>query len=113
MGGMRVMVANSPVSYREVISAVLKEMRPQLEVLAVEPDDLDEEFARFSPHLVVCSQATELIQREAAAWVELYPGHASEVVVVLCGERVTYPEGMDFEALLSMVDEAARQYENV
>ncbi len=107
---MRVMVAHSLLSYREAISATLEALRPHLEIFTVGPENLDEEFRRFSPQLVVCSRVTELVEREAFGWIELYPEHGSESVVSLGGEKVTYPQ-MDLEALLSVLDEAERLHE--
>jgi hypothetical protein len=109
---MRVLVANAPDVYQEVISATLKELRPHLEVFTAQPEDLDAEFARLSPQLVVCSRVTALVEREALVWIELYPGYASESVVSLGGQKSTYPE-MDFDIILSVVDEAQRLYETV
>ena len=109
---MRVMVAHSLLSYRQVISAALKELRPNLQIFIADAEDLDEEFGRLSPHVVVCGRVTELVEREALAWIELYPGHASESVVSLCGQKSTYSE-MDLAALLSVLDEAERLYETV
>lgn len=108
---MKVTVANSLVAYRNVISATLKKLRPHLEVSTADPEDLDDEFRRLWPQLVVCTRVTGLVESKALAWVELYPDHASsEVVVSLAGERTTYPD-LDFEALLSVVDETERLYE--
>jgi len=106
---MRVLVANEPLAYREVISGAIQELRPHLEVLAAEPADLDEEFLRYAPGFVVCSQTTPLIEQEAPASVELYPDHTSGAVISLNGEKKTF-EAMDFDTLLSIVDEAQRLY---
>lgn len=110
MGVMRVMVAHSLLSYRQVIATALKVLRPQLEIFSTDPKDLDSEFKRLSPELVVCSRVTEVVEREAFAWIELYPEHGSECVVSLDGEKLTYPE-MGLDALLSVLDEAERLYE--
>jgi hypothetical protein len=109
---MRVLVANEPFVYREVISAAFKELRPHVEVISAEPRDLDREFSRLVPHLVVCSRVTALVERGATAWVELYPQHASRAVVSLGGEEAT-SDAMDFDTLLSILDRAERLYESV
>jgi hypothetical protein len=102
--GMRALIANEPSIYREVISAALKELRPDIEIFISEPDDLEGEFLRILPQLVVCSRPTKLVEREAPAWVELYPGGASHAVVkCLDGSRRTLPT-MDFDTLLSILD---------
>ncbi len=109
---MRVMVTHSLVSYREAISVAFKNLRLHLEIFTVEPEDLDREFRRLSPQLVVCSRVTDLVEREALGWIELYPDQASESVVSLCGESTIYPD-MDLDTLLSILDEAERLYEIV
>jgi hypothetical protein len=110
VSGMRVMVAHSLLSYREAISATLEELRPHLEIFTADPDNLDEEFRRLSPQLVVCSRVTDLVEREALGWIELYPEHGSESVVSLCGEWTAYPD-IDLDTLLSILDESERLYE--
>jgi hypothetical protein len=107
---MRVMIAHSLLTYRGAISAVLKELRPHLEIFTADPEELDAQFRRLSPQVVVCSRVTELVEREALGWIELYPDQASsQSVVSLDGEKTTYPD-MDLEALLSVLDEAERRY---
>ena len=109
---IRVLVANEPLAYREVISAAFKELPPHVKVHATEPTDLNKEFLRLSPRLVVCSRTTALIEHEVPAWVELYPGHASRTVASLSGEKTTF-DAMDFDTLLSILDEAERLYDPV
>jgi hypothetical protein len=104
-------MANEPLAYREVISAAFKELRPHIGVHTTEPADLDKEFLRLSPRLVVCSRITALVEREASAWIELYPEHTSRAVVSLAGEKTVFDE-MDFDTLLSMLDKAERLYES-
>lgn len=102
------MLANEPCSYRQAISAVFKELRPEVEVFTVEPGDLDRAFRRHAPHLVICSRRTKLVSRDAPAWIELYPEGASHAVVSLAGDRTTYP-GMDLDTLLSILDGIERR----
>ena len=108
---MWVMVAHSHLAYREVIAIAFKEFRPHLEVVVVEPENLDKEFASALPHLVVCSRVTDLVERHTLAWIELYPdNNATESVVSLAGEKTIHPN-MDFETLLSVLDETEHLYE--
>ncbi len=109
--GMRVLIANELLTYREVISAAFKELRPHIGVHTTEPTDLDKEFLRLSPRLVVCSRTTPLVEREALAWIKLYPEHTSRAVVSLAGEKTMFDE-MDFDTLLSILDKAERLYES-
>ena len=62
---------------------------------------------RLSPHLVICSRTTTVVEANALVWIELYPGHTSCAVVELMGQRETIPE-MDFEKLLSTIERAKR-----
>ena len=110
--GMGVLVANEPLAYREVISAAFKELRAHIRVHTAEPADLDKELLRVAPGLVVCSRATALVERRVPAWVELYPDRTSGAVVSLAGEKTTFEE-MNFDTLLSILDEAERLYESV
>lgn len=104
------MVVNEPRSYREAIAAAFKALRPEMEVFEAKPEEIDGEFLRQSPHLVVCSRLTELISREAPAWIELYPGGSSYAVATLDGEATTYHDA-DLATLLSVLDGAHRLHE--
>lgn len=114
MSGLRVVVANQPVVYREVISAAIEVLRPSFEVFTAEPEDLDRKFLCLGPRLVVvCSRLTELVERDALAWVQLYPSHTSHTIVALGGKRPMKLAHMDFDKLLAVLDAAERlcQYE--
>jgi hypothetical protein len=104
---MRVLVANEPRVYREVVAYVLSKRRPLLEVLAAEPEDMDREVGRFGPHLVICSRATGPVREGCLAWVVLYPDGEDRVEV---GHKGAIPAtrpfaGVGVAGLLSMVDE--------
>lgn len=101
---VRVLIANEPGMYREVISAAFAELRPGIEIFTAEPDDLEEEFLRLLPHLVVCSHITKLVELDAPVWVELYPDGASYAVVRnLNGSRRIFSR-IGFDTLLSILD---------
>ena len=90
--------------YREVISATLRELRPGIEVFTAEPEDLEGEFLRLIPQLVVCNRLTQRVEFEAPVWIELYPDGASHAVVGNSdGSRTLFP-GMDFDTLLAILD---------
>ena len=90
--------------YREVISATLQELRPEIEVFTADPEDLEGEFLRLLPQLVVCNRLTKHVELEAPVWIELYPDGASHAVVGnLDGSRTLLP-GMDFDTLLAILD---------
>jgi hypothetical protein len=50
---MRALIADEPVIYREVISATLKELRPEIESFTVDPGGLESEYLRILPQFVV------------------------------------------------------------
>ncbi len=102
MSKMRVLVANEPRSYRETMSAAFQYLRPDLEVIDIEPDSLDVEVARLEPHLVVCSRLTDTVERRPA-WVVLYPDHQRVSIVSVAGQHSTVPD-MEFDYLLSIID---------
>ena len=101
---MRALIANEPAIYREAISAALEELRPGIEVFTAEPKDLEDEFLRILPQLVVCNRLTKRVELDAPVWVELYPDGASHAVVrSLDGSRTTL-SSMNFDTFLSILD---------
>ena len=98
------MIANEPSIYREVISSALEVLRPGVEVFTAEPDDLEQEFLRLLPDLVVCSHTTKRVEIAAPAWVRLYPDGASYALVRDPeGSRRTFSR-IGFDNLLSILD---------
>jgi len=73
MEKMRVLVANEPRTYREVLVDALRVLRPQVEVSAVASYDLAAEIERLRPHLVVCSWLSTAMPVGPLSWVVLYP----------------------------------------
>jgi len=101
---MRALIANEPAIYREAISAALRQLRPGIEVFTAEPDDLEGEFLRLLPELVVSSQPTKRVESYASVWVELYPDGASHAVVRSIDGSREILSSMDFDELLSILD---------
>jgi len=106
MPGLRVLVANEPRLYRDVIAATLAELRPQSSILVADPPDLDAAILRHRPDFVVCSGLTDAVQSGAVAWAVLYPAGARHADVGLGRARLTlHPVQLD--ALLVLLDCAA------
>jgi hypothetical protein len=101
---MRALIANEPAIYREVISTTLKELRPAIEIFTAESADLEAEFLRLLPQIVVCNRTTRRVELDAPVWVELYPDGASHAVVRGPNGSRTTLSSMDFDALLSILD---------
>ena len=102
MEKLQVLVANEPCAYREAITGVLRELRPHIEVNAVEPDGLDGEVARQRPHLVVCSRITVALQA-LLGWIMLYPDGENRAEFFTAGELMSV-ENVGFGDLLSFID---------
>ena len=100
---MRVLLANEPCLYREVLVDALRRLRPQVEFSDVEPDTLDAEVERFHPHLVVHSRDCMAARNGTLTWVRLYPDDENLAEVVTAGGRATIV-GIQFRDLLSVVD---------
>src|SRR5690348_11650951 len=55
MNSIRILVANEPRAYRDVMAAAFQILCPQHEVISIVPEELDTAVARLDPHLVLCS----------------------------------------------------------
>ena len=102
------LVANEPRSYRQAIAAALRQLRPHVEVVAVEPDEMDRCIARLRPDLVICSRLTEAVEAVPLCWVLLYPAQQPDVEVSIAGVRATHPD-TGFDVLLAAIDECDRR----
>ncbi len=99
------LMANEPRAYREGIAAVIGQLRPTVEIETVEPSALDDSIDRFSPDMVICSKATEVLKERVRVWVELYPENGALSVANIGGRRTEYTE-IQLPDLLSIVDKA-------
>jgi hypothetical protein len=70
---MRVLVAfeDDYRSYRDVIAAGIRILRPDTEVETTALESLGKRIEHFDPHLVVCSRPNTLDSRRRAAWIEV------------------------------------------
>lgn len=104
---MRILVANEPRSYREVIAAAVQALRPHIEVILAAPDTLDREVSRLDPQLVVCSALTVAVQQQPLSWIMLYPEGKTESVISIAGKTTTVGD-LEFDRLLALIDETER-----
>ena len=104
MANTCIVVANEPRVYREAFAAVLQALRPHLEVICIEPGDLDGTVAHGRPHLVLCSQLTEAVQMCCEAWILLYPNGENRALISVA-RRWTVVTNIAFADLLSGIDE--------
>jgi hypothetical protein len=106
--GLRILVGNDPLSYRDAHAETFRHLRPQAEVVRVEPGELDAAVARLAPHLVVCSALSEVVQTRPLAWILLYPDGANLAIVSIAGVQRTIPK-VTFDHLLDAIDETERR----
>ena len=104
MLNMRILLANEPRAYREVIAAAFQALRPNHEVISVSPDDLDAEVERLDPEFVLCSQLTPAVQQHPRSWVVLYPDGQTQAVICVDGQRTTAGD-VEFDQLLAIIDQ--------
>lgn len=103
---MRVLVANEPLSYREVISETLGELRPDAEVIEIPPEMLDDAVLRLNPDVVICNRASRVIEENVLVWAELYPDGDGVSHVSIFHERHSL-EDMQLADLFDLLDRAA------
>ena len=110
---MRGLVAIEPRSYRDVIGSAIQHLRPHIEVLIVEPEELVEEVARLDPELVICSIPNSRVGSSRHSWVEFRP-YEETVSKVSVGSKNWELENVRFEDLLSVIDQTEKlvQMEN-
>ena len=98
-----IIMANEPRAYREVIAAALRSLRPQLEIVTVEPDELGAYLARHEPAVVVYSRQGEAVPARVFARILLYPDGESRATVSVAREQTSYAD-MEFDQLLGVLD---------
>jgi hypothetical protein len=94
-------------SYREVIGATIRILRPCAEVATADLGALGEELARVDPHLVICSRRKPASSDGVVAWVELSLGLAEPARICISGHYSEQPNPT-LETLLAIIDEAER-----
>ncbi len=105
----RIILANEPRTYREVIAAACRCLRPHLEVTIVEPAELDARLrhrGRDERWLVVHSRPSPTVEAWCFAWVRFAPDGEPGAMVGLAGQRTTHPT-VGLDDLLAILDEAA------
>jgi hypothetical protein len=102
----RILVANEPRAYREVLAGVLRELRPHLHVVLGDPASLDQDAGALRPRLLICSQLTDRIADGPWSWILLYPDGDQQAVVQVEGRRTDLPT-VGLDDLLDVIDAVA------
>lgn len=98
----RLLFVNEPRAYRDVLASAVSLLRPDAEVIEVEPDGLDAEIARLAPELVVCGHVTAAVEAGPHRWVLLYPDGRTFALVGQGSQWRRVPE-VSFDGLLEIV----------
>ena len=84
-------------------------MRPSHEVTTVESKDIGRELGRLDPDLVFAPWPNTLAPGGRPAWVEFTPYETPQAKICVVG-RTTELAEVDFEDLLSILDEVAQTH---
>lgn len=103
----RVVVANEPRSYREAFAAAFQALRPHLEVIVIEPEDLYREVRRTHPQIVVCGRITSDLKNRIPYWIEFY---VEDETITVQSNVQTASTGAEvgFGDLIAIIDEAEK-----
>ena len=101
---MSVLIANDPLSYREVMAFTIQELRPEVEVWTSDPADLEREILRLKPNLVMCSQAPVAAPPYLLTYIVMYPDGENRAEITTAEQRVNVPD-IEFGDLLSIIDD--------
>jgi F420-dependent methylenetetrahydromethanopterin dehydrogenase len=102
---MRVLVACEPRYYREVVGEAISGLRPAVELVIVDPEELADVVSHLDPDLVISAHPPSLDPGGRSAWVEFVPYEKPAATVSLGGRRQELDE-LELEDLLSVVDQA-------
>ena len=71
--GIRILLAfeEDYRSYREVIAAAIRVLRPHVEVSTTDPERLEREVARLRPQLIVSCQPKATFRPPTMAWIKV------------------------------------------
>ena len=106
---MRILLAVSPLMYRETLAHVLRTHRTNAEVYLADPVDLDREASSFAPHLIVCSDdAPEVRGDSIPSWVVIRYQASMSASVFLGGRDPYLIQDISIEDLLGVLDETQR-----
>ena len=102
---MRVLAACAPRYYREVVGEALRGLRPAVEVVIVDPEELEDGVSRLDPDLVISVRPASLDPGGRSAWVQFVPYEKPAATISIGGQRQELDE-LTVEDLLWVVDQA-------
>ena len=106
---MRILIANTPLMYRESLALAIHRNNPNFEVMIADPWSLDGEVERFGPHaLVRDDDGIEVGSPDSVVcWVGIIIDDHLEARISVDG-KVSEVHEVSMDELLAVLDEAAK-----
>lgn len=99
----RVLVGNSPRSFREAVAGAIRHLRPGLNVIDVDPSELAAAIADRVPDIVICTRLPADVPAAVHTWIVLGLDEESHAIIAVDGQMRTVTL-FQFAALLSVID---------
>jgi hypothetical protein len=105
---MRILIANTPLMYRETLALAVHRHNPDFEVMIADPVSMDGEATRFAPHtLIRDDDGIEVESPEGVVcWVGVIIDDHLKARISIDGE-VSEIHEVSLEEMLAALDEAA------
>ena len=106
---MRILIANTPLMYRESLALAVHRHNPDFEVMIADPASLDGEAERFGPHtLIRDDDGIEVGSPDGVVcWVGIIIDDHLEARISVDG-KVSEVHEVSMDELLAVLDEAAK-----
>jgi hypothetical protein len=106
---MRILIANTPLMYRETLALAVHRQNPAFEVMMADPASMDGEATRFSPHVLVRDDdGIEVASPDGVVcWVGIIIDDHLKARISLDG-KVSEIHEVSLYELLDALDEAAK-----
>jgi hypothetical protein len=99
-------VATDLRSYREAIATAIQRLRPDADVIVVDPAELADQVQLWRPHMVISGVPVARAGDCPLCWVALYPARKTQVVVNVAGQQTWAPD-LQLAEVLAIVDRTA------
>jgi hypothetical protein len=106
---MRILIANTPLMYRESLALAVHRHNPEFEVMIADPASMDGEAERFGPHaLVRDDDGIEVASTDGVmCWVGIIIDDHLKARISIDG-KVSEIHEVGLNELLAVLDEAAK-----
>jgi hypothetical protein len=106
---MRILVAVTPIMYRQTLAHILRTDRPNDDVHVADPEALEQEASSFRPHLIVCTDnVSEVREVSVLSWVVIRYHDSLSASIFLEGQATRLVQDIALEDLIEVVEETQR-----